>query len=151
MSNEQFYKDNYSKAHGLAKRLTDNSPDSEDIAQTAILKAIRGLPDFKGNSSIDTWLYRIVVNTWYNYKRSQISHEELVNQEHKQDLFSNKQEIKHLVKTALNKLDTEDRQIVSLIDLDGHDYYETSVLLSIPIGTVRSRIHRAREKLSKFL
>jgi len=146
----------------LALRLSGNTADAQDIAQEALLKAIRGLPDFRGESSLNTWVYRITVNTWKNWLRSNSRHGGAavpldpvadISCPHLPDTGCDMgksleaEEAKSAVYFALSEMPPEDRAILTLRELDGCSYAEIAHILGLAEGTVKSRLFRAREVL----
>ena len=154
--------------YGLAHRLTGGNPDrAEELAQEAFLRALRALPRFRGEASFGTWMHRIVVNLHINRestlaaraRRRMVSvgpdedsggtvveledpHPEL-----QPDARVSAAEQKELLLRALEELEEDRRTVVVLRDLEGYSYEEIAEQLVVPIGTVRSRLCRAREQL----
>ncbi len=141
--------------------LVGKDRESEDIAQEAFLKAYRGLKGFRRRCSFSTWLYRIVMNTAYDFLRKRkdaVTEEEDLGQSadacggHEDVLFVLlKEEKEALIQEALNKIPLAYRAAVILKDIEGLSYAEISKILSCRIGTVESRIYRARQLLRKEL
>jgi len=145
----------------LALRLCGNTSDAQDIAQEALLKAIKGLPDFRGDSSIHTWVYRITVNTWKNWLRANSRHGgAAVPLDPVADASGlppdtgcdvgkelEAGETKAAVDAALSEMSPEDRAILTLRELDECSYAEIAHILGLAEGTVKSRLFRAREVL----
>ncbi|MFB3920021.1 RNA polymerase sigma factor RpoE [Candidatus Velamenicoccus archaeovorus] len=135
--------------------------ESEDIAQEAFLKAYRGLKGFRRRCSFSTWLYRIVLNTTYDFlrkRRDVVTEEEALGQSvdarggHNDVLFVLlMKERDVLIQKALGKVPLAYRSAVVLKDIEGLSYAEISKILSCRIGTVESRIYRARQLLKKEL
>jgi RNA polymerase sigma-70 factor, ECF subfamily len=140
----------------------------EDIAQETFIRAYRALHQFRGDAQFYTWLYRIAVNTakkaLVDLKRNPVLLEssgaasedadetyrperELINYETPDSVLAAK-EIAQMVNTALAALPEELRQAVTLREIEGLSYEEIAALMDCPIGTVRSRIFRAREAIS---
>ena len=140
----------------------------EDITQEAFIKAYRALANFRGDSAFYTWLYRIAVNTAKNYlvtqgRRAPTSTEfdadEAENFEEAdglrdlntpESLLMSKQ-IAQTVNTAIDGLPEELRTAITLREIDGLSYEEIAEIMDCPIGTVRSRIFRAREAVATQL
>lgn len=154
------------EAYNLALRLTGNRIEAEDLAQDAMICAIKAWPKFKGNSSPSTWLYRIVLNTWKNRLRSQsrrgLMHffsfdlggeskekliDTLVSPEVSAHDLMGREETAAAVHKTLQKLDPEERAVVVLRDMEDKSYAEISQILGLPEGTIKSRLSRARERL----
>jgi RNA polymerase sigma-70 factor (ECF subfamily) len=144
----------------------------EDIAQETFIRAYRALPTFRGESAFYTWLYRIAVNTakkaMIGLKRNPILTEaalgssggdeddgprvdnELSDGETPESLMASKQ-IAETVNAAIEALSEDLRQAITLREIEGLSYEEISELMNCPIGTVRSRIYRAREAIATRL
>ena len=139
----------------------------EDIAQETFIRAYRALAQFRGEAQFYTWLYRIAVNTakkaLMELKRNPTVSEnsfksddddetsplenELTSSETPESLLAGK-EIAHMVNTAMEALPEELRQAITLREIEGLSYEEIAEAMNCPIGTVRSRIFRAREAIS---
>lgn len=155
------------KVASLIARYVRNQADVADVAQEAFIKAYRALPNFRGDSAFYTWLYRIAVNTAKNHLVSQgrrapandIDAEEAEYYDGSDALkeFASPErlllsdEIQQVVFDALEVLPEELRVAISLRELDGMSYDEISNVMDCPVGTVRSRIFRAREAIDKQL
>ncbi|ASF15154.1 RNA polymerase sigma factor RpoE [Shewanella xiamenensis] len=156
-----------SKVISLISRYVRNQADVADVAQEAFIKAYRALPNFRGESAFYTWLYRIAVNTAKNYLVSQgrrapandVDAEDAEYYEGSDALkeFASPErlmlsdEIKKVVFETLETLPEELRMAISLRELDGMSYEDIAIIMDCPVGTVRSRIFRAREAIDKKL
>lgn len=141
--------------------------DAPDVAQEAFIKAYRALPRFKGESAFYTWLYRIAINTAKNYLVSRTrrpSWQDIDVQD--AELFGHTEqmsdidtpeaelltaEIRKAVADAIRTLPPDLRQAITLRELDGLSYEEIAEVMDCPIGTVRSRIFRARAAVDQVL
>lgn len=140
-------------------RLIGSAEDAEDVLQDAFVRAFEKLDQFQGDSSFYTWIYRIAVNlalSGYRRRRARsllrsgFHRRAVVSQEDPADLSPDsdptvpveRAEREKIVEAALNKLGPEHRAVVVLKDFDGHRYEEISAILGVPVGTVRSRLHR---------
>lgn len=137
----------------LAYKLTGNRQTAEDITQDAFIKAYIKLSSFKERSSFVTWLYRITYNTSCNYLRANkvktlFLREDLIDPK-KISVVNN--ELKYEVNKALNKLPIKLKTVIILKDYEGLSYKKISEIIKRPIGTVESRLNRARKKLKGFL
>ena len=139
--------------------------EAEDIVQETYIKAYRALPNFRGDSAFYTWLYRIGVNTAKNHLMAQRRRVPTVTDSNSHDsgfqdevnsyaesdnpesVLASKQ-LAQTVSDALEELPEELRMAISLREAEGLSYEEIAVLMSCPIGTVRSRIFRARESIA---
>ena len=152
----------------LVSRLVRDPGEAEDVTQEAFIKAYRALPSFRGDSAFYTWLYRIGINTAKNYlvatgRRAPTSTE--VDAEEAESFESGEQlrdintpeslllskEIATTVNGAIESLPEELRSAIQLRELEGMSYEEIAKLMDCPIGTVRSRIFRAREAIADKL
>lgn len=152
----------------LLSRLIRDPAEVEDVTQEAFIKAYRALPSFRGDSAFYTWLYRIGVNTAKNYLVSQgrrapttteFDSEEAESFEDgdqlrdintPEHLLLSKQ-IGETVNAAMESLPEELRTAIMLREIDGLSYEEIAAIMECPIGTVRSRIFRAREAVAEKL
>lgn len=151
-------------------RLTLDPDDAKDLVQDTYLKAYRFIESFQKGTNAKAWLFRILKNSFINdYRKktkepSKVDYQEVetyynsedVNRQITPDLRveSLKDMIGDEISNALNSLDVDFRTVIILCDLEGFKYEEMAKILDIPIGTVRSRLHRARnllkEKLSEY-
>ena len=157
------------KIYTLAVRLTGNVSEGQDLAQEAFLKAYGHWETFRGDAEASTWLYRICVNCWknrvrYEKRRAFWKHfsldggpadnaepgRELAAQEPALDAPLEARERQAAVQSALNQLKAEDRALIVMREIEDKSYEEIAALLDVPIGTVRSRLARAREKLAEI-
>jgi RNA polymerase sigma-70 factor (ECF subfamily) len=152
----------------LLSRLIRDPGEVEDVTQEAFIKAYRALPSFRGDSAFYTWLYRIGINTAKNYlvamgRRAPTSTEveaeeaegqeggELLRDINTPDSLLLSKEIGDTVNAAIESLPEELRSAIQLRELEGMSYEEIAKLMDCPIGTVRSRIFRAREAIAERL
>ena len=142
----------YDREHrALAYQILGNRHRMDDSLQEAYLKAYRGLPGFNGQAALGTWLYRIVYNACLDELRREgrVIHLPL---EHAAHVASSSDPgavatARTGLVAALRSLPAELRTVVLLVHADGLDYEATSQVLGIPVGTVASRLHRARAAL----
>ena len=111
------------KVMHLVSRYVKNSGDVADVTQEAFIKAYRALPNFRGDSAFYTWLYRIAVNS----------------------------EIEETLFKVVEKLPDDLRMAITLREIEGLSYEEIANVMACPVGTVRSRIFRAREAIDKVI
>ena len=152
----------------LVLRYVRNPAEAEDIAQEAFIKAYRALPQFRGDSAFYTWMYRIAINTAKNSlasrDRSPIAYDlDLTVPEESHSVQTKLQdpdtpegmalteEIRQIVNSAIEALPEELKTAIVLRELDGLSYEEIAAAMECPVGTVRSRIFRAREAIDKRL
>ncbi len=156
-----------SRIVNLVSRFVRNPSDALDVTQEAFLKAYRALPNFRGDSAFYTWLYRIAVNTAKNFLAVQsrrpneaeqdISEIEQIEGDNALKEYATPEhmlltdEIQATVLAAIEELPEDLRTAITLREADGLSYEEIAVVMDCPIGTVRSRIFRAREAIDKQL
>lgn len=156
------------KLFRLVLRLVTNQTEAEDVVQETFIKAYRALNQFRGDSAFYTWLYRIGVNTAKNFLDNQgrrvptstdTSAEQMESYEEGENLrdidtpesmLASKQ-IALTVNTAMDELPEDLRMALSLREIEGLSYDEIASVMDCPIGTVRSRIFRARESIATKL
>ncbi|HLV48718.1 MAG TPA: RNA polymerase sigma factor RpoE [Aliidiomarina sp.] len=151
----------------LVSRYVKQPGDVADVTQEAFIKAYRALPNFRGDSAFYTWLYRIAVNTAKNYLVSRSRKppssdidaqdaEFLDNGHGLRDIATPErllltEELKTVLMTTINNLPEDLKQAITLRELEGLGYEEIAMTMDCPIGTVRSRIFRAREAIEEKL
>jgi len=151
----------------LVARLLRDPAEAEDVAQEAFVKAYRALGSFRGDSAFYTWLYRIAVNT----ARNSIASRQRRPLDYEADLSENEQsavesrmrhtdtpeanvlseEIHRTVNRAVEELPEDLRTAIILREVEGLSYEEIAQAMDCPVGTVRSRIFRAREAIDRNL
>jgi RNA polymerase sigma-70 factor (ECF subfamily) len=149
----------------LLARFIRDPAEVEDVAQEAFIKAYRALPSFRGDSAFYTWLYRIGINTAKNYlvatKRRAPTVTEFDSEEAEgfedgdqlrdintpESMLISK-EIARTINDAMEQLPEELRNAITLREIEGLSYEDISTIMNCPIGTVRSRIFRAREAIA---
>jgi RNA polymerase sigma-70 factor (ECF subfamily) len=153
------------KVANLISRYVKNHSDVPDIAQEAFIKAYRALPNFRGDSAFYTWLYRIAVNCAKNHMvasgrkppGSDVEIEDAEIYDSGDALRENAspekllltKEIKDVVFNTIEQLPDDLRTAINLRELEGLSYEEIATIMDCPVGTVRSRIFRAREAVDK--
>jgi RNA polymerase sigma-70 factor (ECF subfamily) len=152
----------------LISRFVRDSSEAEDVTQEAFIKAYRALPGFRGDSAFYTWLYRIGINTAKNHllanKRRASSHTSYDVEE--SELFEEasllrevntpenelmSKQVVDVVQKSLQQLPEDLRSALTLREIDGLSYEEIANVMNCPVGTVRSRIFRAREAVAENL
>jgi RNA polymerase sigma-70 factor, ECF subfamily len=146
-------------------RLVNNSEDARDVVQEAFLHAYQSLHSFKGDSLFFTWLYRIAVNTAISMKRKQkpvlrirpggdenqavdpLDSAETNRPGYAIELAEEERRVHY----ALAKLSAEHRAVLVMKDMEGLKYEEMAEILGVPVGTIRSRLHRARLEIREIL
>lgn len=152
----------------LLSRFIRDSSDVEDVTQEAFVKAYRSLPSFRGESAFYTWLYRIGINTAKNFlsanNRRHMMTSEVIDEDGETFDASSQvpdmntpetelmnRQIVETVNSAVAELPEELRTAITLREMDGLSYEEIARVMNCPIGTVRSRIFRAREAIAAEL
>jgi RNA polymerase sigma-70 factor (ECF subfamily) len=152
----------------LVTRYLRDPADAEDVAQEAFIKAYRAIPQFRGDSAFYTWLYRIAINTaknaivsrdrspvdfnldLQNVEESSSMQLRLADAETPESLLQT-EEIRTTVNQAIEALPEDLRTAIVLRELEGLSYEDIALAMDCPVGTVRSRIFRAREAIDKRL
>jgi RNA polymerase sigma-70 factor (ECF subfamily) len=151
----------------LVNRYVKDPSEAQDVAQEAFIKAYRALGNFRGDSAFYTWLYRIAINTAKNYlvSRSRRNSDYQVDIQDA-EVFENapqlqgmetperhllNQEIIDTIQEAIDKLPEDMRTAIMLREFEGMSYEEIAETMDCPVGTVRSRIFRAREAIDNKL
>jgi RNA polymerase sigma-70 factor (ECF subfamily) len=153
------------RLYHTAYRLMGNAEDAQDVVQEAFLSAYQSLGGFKGDSLFFTWLYRIAVNTAISLKRKQrvvlsihtgpgpeggIEPADPSESSRPGHALEQAEEERRLQR-ALDRLSPEHRAVLVLKEIEGQKYEEMAAILGVPIGTIRSRLHRARLELRELL
>jgi len=147
----------------LVSRFLKDSADVQDVTQEAFIKAYRALPNFRGESAFYTWLYRIAVNTAKNHLVSlgrrppsvdldvsdaeQFEGSLALKEQATPERLLLKDEIQRVVTETIEGLSDDLRTAITLRELEGMSYEEIAEVMGCPVGTVRSRIFRARETI----
>ena len=156
------------KLSRLLSRFIRDHAEVEDVTQEAFIKAYRALPSFRGESAFYTWLYRIGINTAKNYlvakgRRAPTSTDfdadeaevfddaDQLRDINTPERILHSKQIGHTVTAAMEALPEELRQAIILREIEGMSYEDIALEMSCPIGTVRSRIFRAREAVAEKL
>lgn len=151
----------------LVMRYIRDPSEAEDVTQEAFLKAYRALPKFRGDSAFYTWIYRIAINTAKNFlvaaKRRPLDYNLDLQDSEQYDMQARlknidspermmlTEEIRSTVNRAIDKLPEDLRTAIILREMEGMSYEEIAQAMECPVGTVRSRIFRAREAIDKRL
>jgi RNA polymerase sigma factor (sigma-70 family) len=156
--------------YNFAYRLTLDSDDAKDLLQDTYLKAFRFIDSFQQGTNAKAWLFRILKNSFINDYRKKSKEPSKVDYQEVETFYNSEDVDRQItpdlrvealqdmigdeISIALNSLDVDFRTVIILCDLEGFKYEEMAKILDIPIGTVRSRLHRARnllkEKLSEY-
>ena len=151
----------------LVSRFVHDPSDAGDVAQEAFIKAYRALPKFRGDSAFYTWIYRIAVNTAKNFlatsarrpfdtasdfnEMEQIDHSDTLKEQTTPERLLLTRELQDTIIRAIEELPADLRSAITLREIDGLSYEEIASVMACPVGTVRSRIFRAREAVDKQL
>ncbi|HLY03262.1 MAG TPA: sigma-70 family RNA polymerase sigma factor [Candidatus Cybelea sp.] len=156
----------YGKAtYNYAYRLTQNEADARDLTQEAFIRVYRAWRSFKPGTSFLSWIYRIVTNLHRDeLRRRKGRYQEEIPEDHELQEYGGgrplavepieeyvESQLSEPVSKALADLATEQRQIVLLADVEGYSYQEIAEIVGCTVGTVRSRLHRARGQLRELL
>jgi RNA polymerase sigma-70 factor (ECF subfamily) len=156
----------YGKAtYNYAYRLTQNEADARDLTQEAFIRVYRAWRSFKPGTSFLAWIYRIVSNLHRDeLRRRKGRYQEEIPEDHELQEYGGgrplavepieeyvESQLSEPVSKALADLGTEQRQIVLLADVEGYSYQEIAEIVGCTVGTVRSRLHRARGQLRGLL
>lgn len=156
--------------YNFAYRLTFDEDDAKDLVQDTYLKAYRFIDSFQRGTNAKAWLFRILKNSFINDYRKKKKEPAKVDYQEVETFYNSEDVDRQItpdlrvealqdmmgdeISNALNALDVDFRTVIILCDLEGFKYDEMAKILDIPIGTVRSRLHRARnllkEKLSEY-
>ncbi len=156
--------------YNFAYRITFDEDDAKDLVQETYLKSFRFIDSFEKGTNAKAWLFRILKNSFINEFRKK--NKEPVKIDYQEvEAFYNSDEVNHMVTSnlqveaikemigdevsiALNSLEVDFRTVIILCDIEGFSYEEMALILDVPIGTIRSRLHRARnllrDKLKKY-
>lgn len=154
--------------YNFAFRLTMDEDDANDLVQDTYLKAFRFISSFEQGTNAKAWLFRILKNSFINDYRKRSKEPSKVDYQEVETTYNSEEaaEVDHTtdlrietvqdmigdeVATALNSLPVDFRTVIILCDIEGFTYEEMAKILDIPIGTVRSRLHRARNLLKDKL
>ncbi len=155
------------QVYHITLKMTGSEEDAFDLSQETFLKAYRSLSAFRGEASFGTWLYRMAANICIDFLRKKKRGEKLISLDEEEEEGRRplelpdlryepqnaleKKEIRESVRAGLQKLPHEQRLILVLRDVEGFSYQEIADTLKIELGTVKSRIFRARAHLARLL
>ena len=167
---EQEFLPHIHSIYNFAYRITFDEDDAKDLVQETYFKSFRFIDSFEKGTNAKAWLFRILKNSFINEFRKK--NKEPVKIDYQEvEAFYNSDEVNHMIASnlqveaikemigdevsiALNSLEVDFRTVIILCDIEGFSYEEMSLILDVPIGTIRSRLHRARnllrEKLKKY-
>lgn len=156
------------RVYALAHKLEGNPTDAQDLAQEAFIRAYRALDSFRGDSDFGTWLHRITVNVWLNSRRKQrvdtsVSLDEPIQTtegsmtrevpswDHDPESILMDAQMSELMQKALDDLSKEQKAVLLLREIEELSYEEIAVTMNCSLGTVRSRLSRAKDALRKLV
>lgn len=164
---EQLVRDNEKRIYNLTLRMVSDPEDALDLSQEAFLNAWKGLASFKGDSAFSTWLYRLASNACLDFLRSKKRRQDTTgsplslddedappppsDDSSRPDLQLERKERSQALHRGLDALPPHHRQILVMRELSGLSYQEISQVLDLDLGTVKSRLTRARTALKKIL
>lgn len=152
------------RVYSIIYNLTSNREDASDLSQETFIKAFQSINRFKGKSSFFTWLYRIALNTSLTHLRKNklrrfFSFEKMVEEDHTEGFIENLKtesdsdkaalmtELQETLNDAFQKLSVKHRTVITLFEIDGLSHKEIADIVGTSIGTVRSRLHYAKQFL----
>jgi RNA polymerase sigma-70 factor (ECF subfamily) len=139
----------------FARALTFNREDADDLVQVAVERALGRSEQWEPGTRLDSWMFRIIKNAWIDEVRSRSRRTELfvpeAAGEQVGDNFAEAHQQRLAIEKAVSMLSDEHRLVVGLVLIDGLAYKEAAEVLEIPIGTLTSRLARAREALQELL
>lgn len=156
------------RIYGVAYNLTSNREDAADLTQETFIKAFQGIARFQGTSSFFSWLYRIAINATLSHLRRHklrrfFSLEKMVEEDHSAEVIktlavgadSDKEalvkELQEKLNEAFQKLSFKHRTVVTLFEIDQLSHQEIAEIMDCSVGTVRSRLHYAKQQLQAYL
>lgn len=156
------------KIFAVIYNMTSNREDASDLTQETFIKAFQAIARFKGKSSFFTWIYRIAINATMTFlkkrnRRRYISYEKIDEEVSSSEIFEsltakNKtekgallQELQEKLNDSLQKLSPKHRTVVVLHEIEGLDHAQIAEITNASIGTVRSRLHYAKQQLQSYL
>ncbi len=164
---ESLVLEHQNKVYSLALRMVGNEEDARDMAQEAFVRAYTSLAGFRGDSKFSVWLYRLTSNICIDFLRSRQRHQtvsltydtddaeggqlEIPDERFSPETGLERAELRDSVVRGLDSLSPEFRSILLLREIEGLTYEEIGRALDLEEGTVKSRIFRARKKLTEFL
>lgn len=156
------------RVYGVVYNLTSNREDAADLTQDTFIKAFHSIARFKGHSSFFSWLYRIAINATLSHLRRNrmrrfFSLEKMVDEDHNVELLqalvvkaangkeTALKELQEKLNEALQKLSFKHRTVITLFEIDQLSHQEIADIMECSVGTVRSRLHYAKQQLQAYL
>jgi len=165
---EELIKNYEKKAYNIAYRIMNNEEDAKDMTQEALIKIYKSIKNFRQESTFSTWIYRIVTNVCLDELRKRKKSETIpleintegekgtmrfeigADEETPEDLYE-QVELRQVIFNMINSLKEDYRTVIILRDMQGFSYEEISIILGCSLGTIKSRINRARNALKDKL
>jgi RNA polymerase sigma-70 factor (ECF subfamily) len=155
---KKIYSENYKYVRNILRK-NINYNDLEDATQEVFFRIYKGLENFKGNSQIQTWIYKITENVSLDFKKKYVKENKQLKKINQHKVYKSYNLTKHIFDKInyeqllyyIDSLSPKDRIILKLRELNNYDYKKISKLLSIPIGTVKSRIFYSRKKIKRMI
>lgn len=139
----------------FARTVTRNREDADDLVQIAVERALDRSAQWEAGTRLDSWLFRIMKNAWIDEVRVRVRRDHLFAPEeageHVGDDFAEAHQQRLAIQKAISLLGEDHRMVIGLVLVDGLPYKEAAQVLEIPIGTLTSRLARAREALQELL
>jgi RNA polymerase sigma factor (sigma-70 family) len=139
----------------FARSITVHREDADDLVQVAMERALGRSEQYTEGTRLDSWLFRIIRNAWIDEVRSRMRRDQVFapeeDGEHVGDDAAEAQQQRMAVQKAMSLLSEEHRMVIGLVLVDGLPYKEAAEVLGIPMGTLTSRLARARDALQKLL
>ncbi|UUZ52745.1 RNA polymerase sigma factor [Massilia sp. H-1] len=137
------------------RSLTYNREDGDDLVQVAVERALTRTEQWEAGTRLDSWIFRIIKNAWIDEVRGRMRRDQLFAPEeageHVGDDFAEAHQQRLAIQKAMSMLSDDHRLVISLVLVDGMAYKEAADVLEIPMGTLTSRLARAREALQGLL
>ena len=167
---EELFRRYHAPIYALVKRMVRDAPEAEDLVQETFLKAFKGIGGFKGHSSFKTWPYQIATNTCLNHlakaerkyhhdsldaplgeDRDMTLGDRLASSGPTPEAVAQTEEVYRRVEEAVDRLSPEYRSVLVLRDLQDMSYEDVAATLNLNLGTVKSRLARARKQVQQWL
>ncbi len=161
---DELVREYQTKVIHIAYAMLSDYEEANDAAQETFVKVYRFVDNFRHDSSLSTWIYRITKNVCLDFLRKRKEATISIDEENEDgkrieiedssktpEKIAEENERRKLLRKALAELDDNSRMMITLYELEGMSYDEIADILKIPVGTVKSRLNRAREKLKKIL
>lgn len=153
---EELVRDHQDRVFGLILRMLGDRGEAEDLTQEVFVAVHQALPRFRGESRLSTWIWRIAKNHALNRIKVLVRRERLpdagpLEEAPRPDRVYDERERRSAVQRAIARLEPDSRLVVALRDLEGLSYEEIAEIVEEPLGTVKSRLHRARLRLAEML